>query len=96
MVNCVFPGFCFYMFRISKAGGAEREAIEDVLGVMRVQKIRKSTSNPRLALCDGSVGDLLAPGMVMAVRHASSSSCMEIDQLESNLAEIRGLVHTMW
>ena len=94
MVNCVFPGFCLYMFRISKAGGAEREAIEDVLGVMRVQKIKRSTS--RLALCDGSVGDLPAPGMVMAVRHASSSSCMEIDQLESNLAEIRGLVHTMW
>ena len=95
MVNCVFPGFCFYMFRISKAGGAEREAIEDVLGVMRVQKIKRSPSN-KLALCDGSVGDLLAPEMVMAVRHASSSSCTEIDQLESNLAEIRGLVHTMW
>jgi len=91
--------------RISKAGGAEREAIEDVLSVMRVPKVKRTSaqklspspsvgsigsnqSSGFLPLCDGSVGE--APG------GTSSSACMEVDQLESNLAAIQGLVQTRW
>jgi len=78
-----------YTFRISKAGGAERDRIEDVLSVLRVPRLKKRHSSLKM-LCDGSVSDVIAQA------HASSSSCMEVDQLESNFAAIRGLVHTMW
>ena len=57
--------------------------------MLRVPQVKKRPSS--LMLCDGSVGEVIAPQ-----RHASSSSCMEVDQLEDTFAAIRELVHTMW
>ena len=68
-----------------------------MLSMMRVPKVKKAPSSHRrppsigsnqsggrLALCDGNLGD--------APCGTGSSSCMEVDQMESNLAAIQGLV----
>ena len=83
---------CFLLLLIagaSKAGGAERESIEEVLGVMKVPVLKKRHASLALALCDGAMSE--AP-----VRTSVSSSCMEADEMEVSLAAIRELVHTRW
>ena len=84
-----------------KAGAAEQEAIADVLRVMgepvvkkvkqafrRSPSIGSNHSGTRLMLEDGSAVE--APG------GTGSSSCMEVDQMESTLAAIQGLVQARW